>query len=269
VPTTGALYGGSDAKSDPCLRIVCNEQNMTATFEQLPVGSPCDDGDICTAHTFCNAAGKCVGLPAVGPTCPKSRYVSFTIDQAAATGCAGQRAIRVTFVDLPGFEQFNGETRWLGAPGTLPDVVAGQTFTGAPLQCDPHFDDFASWSLMHVFGPGVIPGATYEVQTVDSSCDNLQDPACYSAPFEVHTGAWGDVAPPFKSPQYLTQPDFRDISALVDAFLAAPGAPIKAQAQLQPNVPDPDNSVDFHDISDGVSAFLGEAYPYVGPNTCG
>lgn len=32
-PSTGGLYGGSDAKNDPCLRIVCDEQNMTATFE--------------------------------------------------------------------------------------------------------------------------------------------------------------------------------------------------------------------------------------------
>jgi len=178
------------------------------------------------------------------------------------------RALRVTLVDLPGFEQFNGEKRWLSAPDPYPEIYPGETFNGATLQCDPHFDNFGAPGLMHVFGTGVIPGATYEVQTVDSTCVDLNDPACYSAPLVVQTGAWGDLAKPFKSVEIPTQPDFKDIAAEVESFLGAPGAPIKARAQLQPNVPDPNLDVDFKDIAEAVAAFVTGVYPYEGPNSC-
>ena len=53
------------------------------------------------------------------------------------------------------------------------------------------------------------------------------------------------------------QPDFNDIAAMVQKFLAAPGAPIKAVAQLQPNCVFPDRPIDFKDIAAAVVAFLG------------
>ncbi len=56
------------------------------------------------------------------------------------------------------------------------------------------------------------------------------------------------------------QPDFVDISAVVAKFTGEPGAVIKAQAQLQPNVVFPNRTVDFRDIAADVRAFVGEAY---------
>jgi len=220
--------------------------------------------DVAALHT----RTECCGLPTVGPDCLKSRYVSFTIDQVSTTGCSDQRAVRVTFVELPGFEQFNGEHRWLGAPGSYPEVDAGQSFSAAALQCAPHFDNFGAWQLMHVFGPGVVPGATYEVETADTTCPDLDDPSCYSDPLVVTTGVWGGTAKPFHSPENLVQPDFRDIAALVQAFAGEGDAPITAQAQLQPNVLDPAAAVDFRDVSVGVGAFLSGVYPFDGPDGC-
>jgi len=48
------------------------------------------------------------------------------------------------------------------------------------------------------------------------------------------TGRWGDVAPLYSNPQNPPQPDFMDIAGLVQKFMAAPTAPVKAMAQLQP-----------------------------------
>ena len=68
--------------------------------------------------------------------------------------------------------------------------------------------------------------------------------------------------------ELTTQPDFKDIAGVVQSFVAAPGAPIKARAQLQPNVPDPDVNVDFKDIAEAVAAFVTHTYPYDGPDSC-
>ena len=65
-----------------------------------------------------------------------------------------------------------------------------------------------------------------------------------------------------------TQLDFTDIASVVDKFTASPTAPIKARAQLQPNVPDPTKPVDFSDIASVVDAFTGADYPFAGPTAC-
>ena len=58
----------------------------------------------------------------------------------------------------------------------------------------------------------------------------------------------------------MPQPDFIDVAGVVSKFLQEPAAPIKALAQLQPNVALPDRPVDFRDISTDVSAFLSTPY---------
>jgi hypothetical protein len=82
------------------------------------------------------------------------------------------------------------------------------------------------------------------------------------------TAKWGDVTDPFNPPSPTAQPDFADISALVNKFGSGPGAPIKARAQLHPNIPNPAASIDFVDISNCVDAFRGLSYPYAGPVGC-
>ena len=63
-------------------------------------------------------------------------------------------------------------------------------------------------------------------------------------------------------------PDFVDISSLVSKFQGEAGAPIKARAQLQPNLVNPANSVSFADIGHAVSSFQGVPYPFAGPSEC-
>ncbi len=264
---TGAIFGDATPQLDLCKRIVCDRQNHTYSIEPLPPGSPCDDGDICTQRSFCNAEGKCVGRPAIGAACPKIRFVSFMMDELLPGGCGPPRAVRITYVNLDGFASFNGQTRWLSAPSVYPEVGTPGGFSAAELQCTPHFDNFGTPGMIHVFGAGIVPNSTYEIQSVNQTCPDLNDPACYSAPLVVQTSAWGDVVIPFLATDPF-QPNFKDITAQVASFLASPGAPIKARAQLQPSTPAPTNAIDFKDITAAVSAFLGDPYPFDGPTAC-
>ena len=84
----------------------------------------------------------------------------------------------------------------------------------------------------------------------------------------ITTAKWGDIVGPFSEEGGPKQPDFLDIGSLVAKFQAKHDAPIKARAQLQPNIPDPTQRVDFKDIAAGVDAFLGKPYPFAGPQPC-
>jgi len=199
---------------------------------------------------------------------PKNRYLSIV------PGNAGRQvALRVTLGSIAGFPDAAGETRWVGPPATYPEEDSSdstRTFTGAMLQCEPFFQDWGSVELLHVFGGDIVPHSVYDVAALSSECAaSLDDPAAYSAPLVVVTGVWGDVAPLFDGDDPgAPQPDFNDISSVVRKFLASPDAPIKASAQLQPDVVSPNHQVNFKDIADDVSAFVGDPYPYFGPCTC-
>ncbi len=200
--------------------------------------------------------------PSVEPVAfAKNRYISFKAENSGLT------AIRVTMADLPPpFDSFSGQVRWVGAPQTYTESPgSAETFLGAPLQCDPLFRDWSTVGTLNIFGSEIVPSAVYEVQAV--ACDpNVE--ANFSSALTVLTSAWGDIVDPFNPPSATAQPDFADISAMVDKFKALPGAPIKARTQLHPNVPDPAASIDFTDISDCINAFKGLAYPYAGPSSC-
>jgi len=178
-----------------------------------------------------------------------------------------QSAIRVTLDTVDGFGGFNGDVRWVGPPAEYADTGGVSTFTAAELQCDPHFIDWSAWDAVYVYGASVVPNSAYSVQAVTQECGADALEADYSASIEVRTQRWGDVIAPFWSPE-LTQPDFNDITALVQAFLGNGSGPSQPRARLQPTVPDPSDAVDFRDISDGVGSFLGSAFPYDGPQAC-
>ena len=63
-------------------------------------------------------------------------------------------------------------------------------------------------------------------------------------------------------------PDFTDIASLVSKFTNAPNAPSNVRAQLQPNIPDPSQDINFSDIAAAVDAFTGQSYPFAGPSSC-
>ena len=117
-----------------------------------------------------------------------------------------------------------------------------------------------------MFGTEVVPNSTYEVQRVDVSCASLGDESCYSEPLVVETAKWGDVAAPFS--RGASQPDFFDISQLVDKFQRNPGTPSKPRSQLAGDSVTPDGLVDFNDISATVDGFQQFSFAFSGPGTC-
>jgi hypothetical protein len=207
----------------------------------------------------------------------KNRFLSFVPDNPGA-----QTAIRVTLVSLQhpdppnqgsqpqDFSAFEGQVRWVGPPGDYTETTSPPTtFKGATLQCDPHFMDWGTAGLVHIFGSEIMPSSEYDLAVISPDCDTANE-TNYSAALNVRTGIWGDIADPIQqpAPALRTQPDFGDLSALVEKFRALPTAPIVARSMLQPNIPNPAMQVNFSDISACVDAFRGAAYPFSGPAPC-
>jgi len=187
-----------------------------------------------------------------------------------APGGGAEEAIRVKLVSLDGFALPSPDFLWVGPPVDAPEedsTQPGLTFKAAGLSCTPHYQDWSTVGIINVYGAEIMPGSEYAVQRVDVSCADTADEGCYSAPLVMLTGKYGDVWPLFEHPDNPPQPDFGDIAALVQKFLAAGpvAAPIKAVAQLQPNNVFPDRAIDFRDIATCVEAFLG--VPYAANNT--
>jgi uncharacterized protein (DUF362 family) len=205
------------------------------------------------------------------PATTKIRFLSFV------PGSAGQQtALRVTLTDLPEpFAGCNGTQQWLGPPynvteaSSSADPTPEPTFVAARLQDEPHYADWGGLGTVHAFGPGVVPGGSYDIQAISQGCDAGAEPG-YSAALPVDaSGLWGDLVgdcelAPCTEPDGRT--DFIDIMAVVDKFKNEPGAPIKARADLAGDLPD--LVVDFVDISYAVEAFRGEPYPFDGPTGC-
>ncbi len=189
----------------------------------------------------------------------KNRYIAFE----TPTG-GGSTAIQVQFDALPApFNIFDGEVRWAGPPIEYADGETG-TFIASRLQCDPHFTDWSTVGLLHLYGESIVPSATYSVSSFACAQTIAGVPV---DTLVVSTRAWGDVVPPFAEEAPI-QPDFQDISAMVQAFLDSPTSPGKARAQLDGDAPDPTADVSFLDISKAVEAFLGATYPFSGPLAC-
>jgi len=204
-----------------------------------------------------------------GPCVNWSRYISFLPGSVHE-----DVGFEVELNDLDGFADANGSRLWVGPPKEYPDEDSsdpGRTFWAAPLQCEPHYQDWSGIDALHVFGAEILPNSAYVVRAYYPDC-YPSDPTVSSLPgFTVtHTGHWGDVTSPYSEPGGSSQPDFTDINALVEKFLATPGAPAKAAAQLQPNLVNPNQPINFADISADVDAFLGVTYgsEFTGPCTC-
>jgi len=265
--------------------LYCDGAEICDVLLGCQAGTPvdCDDGVECTIDS-CNETTDtcdhvpdgcepvCADLPTPGEpdSVDKSRYI--TLRPGPQTELS---AIRVTLVDMHEFGDHNGATRWLGPPRAYREEDANspdRTFIASRLQCEPYFHDWSTIESLHVFGGEVVPGSTYGLQTLTASCDEAQlGEDAFGAELLLATGVWGDATDPFAGSDSV-QPDFTDISQIVQKFLAVPTAPIKAQTQLQPNVVFPDRAIDFRDIAAGVEAFLGTSYTdsigASGPCTC-
>ena len=149
---------------------------------------------------------------------------------------------------------------------------SGIPFYASQLQCAPHYQDWSTVGLVHVTGSAIVPSSIYDVENVAASCLGAESScAAVSAPLSIVTTRWGDVRSLYNPPDPSIQPDISDVSALVDKFRSAAGAPIKARGLLAGA---PGNafgeithevlSVDFgfSHISACVDAYRGAPYPY-------
>lgn len=206
----------------------------------------------------------------------KTRFISFLLP---VTG-TGETAVRVRLASLhhvvppytggPSvpFTSFEGQVRWVGPPGEyLESNSSGTLFYSSQLQCTPHYRDWSTVGLLHVTGSAIVPSSIYEVENVAASCMGAEAScAAVSAPLSVVTTRWGDVETPYNPPSASTQPDLGDVSALVNKFRSAPGAPIKARALLVGidgiGTIDIATEFSFIHIAACVDAFRGRPYPH-------
>lgn len=206
----------------------------------------------------------------------KTRFISFTIPPEG-----GETALRVNLVSLhhvvppytggPSvpFISFEGEVRWVGPPVAYQETNSNPTvFYAAHVQCTPHYQDWSTVGLLHVTGSAITPSSLYEVENVAASCMGVEaNCTAVSTAVEIGTTRWGDVEIPYNPPSATLQPDLADVSALLNKFRNAPGAPIKARALLLGG--DLMGSIDistefsFIHIAACVDAFRGKNYPHL------
>ncbi len=213
----------------------------------------------------------------------KSRFISF-VAPACLVSPGGESALRVKLVSLHHvvppytggtsvpFSSFEGQVRWVGPPAIYVESNAsGTPFYSSSLQCTPYYQDWSTVGLLHVTGSAIVPSSVYEVENLAASCEgNEANCAAASSPLSIHTARWGDVAIPYNPPSLTVQPDFGDVSALVNKFKDTPGAPIKARALLVGedsfgNITPAIMNVNFGftHIAACVDAFKGKPYPHI------
>jgi hypothetical protein len=218
----------------------------------------------------------------------KNRFVAFV------DGNAGRStAIRVSFAQLPPpYDGLNGLAMWVGEPReicenaaqtTPPDDGCGpapglgsRTFTAARLQCQAYYTDWSVYGAVYVYGEGVIPDGSYELQAIDEICDTSVENN-YSAPFERTTSRWGDIVKncttdPCGAPDGLVNMT-TDVTSLLDKFRNLSGAPIKARcdlAGLPPTDGELNLTIEILDVTHCLTAFVGGQYSFetIDPNRC-
>jgi len=168
----------------------------------------------------------------------------------------------------------NGCARWVGKLGTFleaQDKPMGATNRSARLQCTPYYHDWGSEGVFHVTGAEIVPSSEYDVVSFALSCMGNEDTcAAVSPPLRLTTARSGDVEVPFQlpPPAPLSQPDVIDVAQLVNKFKNLPGAPVKAIAQLQSNLPELNADINVMDILAAVDAMKQKAYAFSGPCPC-
>lgn len=211
----------------------------------------------------------------------KSRFISFAVPSAVAG--ATTSAIRVKLLSLhhvvppytggPSvpFTSFEGQVRWVGPPAQyVESASSGTPLYAASLQCTPHYRDWSTIPMLHVTGSAVVPSSIYEVVNMGSGCMGIEDTCTgTSIPIQVSTTRWTDVETPFSPPDPAGQPDFSDVSSLVNKFKSAAGAPSKARALLAGDdafgnmaAGTLSQDLSFAHIAAAVDAFRGKPYPY-------
>jgi len=269
------VSGFVPAESDLFAIILSSGHSGSFASVTCPLGYVCelgdDAGDVTLRMTQYVAPAP---LVATGEAAKTNRYLRF--DASPTVGDGTEQVIRVRYLELDGYPPPPTAYLFAGPPIAAPDedsAQPGQTFVAAPLQCELYAHDWANEGIVSVYGGEIVPNTRYQVQRAGANCVGLlTNESCWSSALEITTAKYGDVWPLYEDPANPPQPDFNDIAAMVNKFLAAGAAvaPIKAVAQLQPNCVFPDRAIDFRDIAADVQAFLSTPYAssYYGPCTC-
>ncbi len=233
--------------------------------------------------------GDCGGAPA--PQTPladpsginKIRFISFSV-----AGPSAETALRVKLNSLHhvsppyagdptvAFSTFEGQSVYVGPPQSwVESSGSGIPFKSAVTQCTPFYHDWTTEGLIHVRGSAIVPSSQYAVENLAASCLGVEGSAAcvsggasVSGQLAISTTRWGDLAEAFNPPSTTTQPNFTDVSGLIDKFKDVLGAPIKARTLISPNdafgnINDATMGVNvgFTHIAACVDAFKGKAYP--------
>lgn len=202
----------------------------------------------------------------------KSRFLSFEAGDAGM-----QEGIRVTLQSLPSpHDVHNGKALWVGPPVEVSETsgvvdpdehASGDTFYAARLQCAPHFMDWTTVGPIHVYGPEIIPGAVYDVQTVSAWCAPTRcsdfGEVVFTDPLTIRTSGWGDTVKdcqtvPCGAPNGTV--DIIDVLAILNKFINLPTAPKKVRVDLEPAVPD--FVISIADAIHALFAFVHEPYSF-------
>ena len=315
--------GNSDTEPDGC-RTDC--QAAGCGDNVVDSGEDCDDGntvgaDGCSSDCLFDAPPPLEGctndfaLATNGAGGERlSRFGCVSAPELPAVAGGGGTAIRVTFRTLlntdpgdpdgagvcpprslltsppPSISQFEGQTRWLGAPVEIVDeaLPTPPNYIGAPLVCTAGEAAVRDWSpagltasfggdtdasRIYFYGSPVVPCSVYEV----SHCnDPLNEDSCSDLVL-IFTSRMADAWPPFAPAP--GQPSFTDINTHVNKYKGIPftpgnpplgGAPEwhtleKGNVVGDYDVSVADRKVGFLDIGVAVEGYKGIPYKEPGP----
>ncbi len=215
----------------------------------------------------------------------KNRFLSFS---GGSPG--GVQAVRVTFVSLPPpFDVWNGIKMFVQSPFDAnespgsgfsdPPQLGDVTFKAANLSCAPFFFGWSTAGTVHVFHEGIVPSklavgggsietpAVYDIQFLDiTGSPNVE--ADFGPALTLTSSGWADLAELVQG-EFLA-PDNTisvfDTLAMLTAFSALPGAPIKARSELlsaaNGGSPFIDGVVSVIDLLAVLDAFGSGGYPF-------
>lgn len=191
----------------------------------------------------------------------------------------------------PSLAQFEGQTRWFGAPMRLEDdsITVQPEYLASFLVCTPQEAEVRDWSAgalaaafggdvstdrVFFFGSEVVPCSIYEVT---HCADPMDESTCQGPSTEIYTLAVGDAARPHGR---VADPNFADIAAIVEKYKASV-TPHETKALYLGNIVgdllnNPSRRVGFTDIGAAVNSYKRIPYEEQGPcnpatalDTCG
>ena len=210
----------------------------------------------------------------------KQRNLAFSVPDA------GERAVQVTFDNLPGpFDVANGIAMWVmepreecensGQPFGTPIDQCGPTggllsltYTVAQLQCNPLYRDWSADGVFNVYDELIVPNGTYSIRVIEIAC-SVSDLSSFSEPLTITTPIWGDAVKDCTAsdPRRCFPPDgsvdvVTDVTALLGKF-SNTMAINEARVAMEPGLLEGHTSI--ADVTFTLNAFSGDQYPFPAP----